>query len=492
MITFGEFLPDQSAYGSKGTTVANNVIPSAVGYESMQDISAFSTGAADGKIVSLFAAADDDGNVDLYAADRTKIYKYDTSDGSLDNISKSGNYSTDSADKPRFVQFGETVICTNFADPIQKITAAASGLFSDLSADAPKAKYIAVVRDFVMTGFTDDTTDNKKPYRVRWSGIGDATSWAVSAATQADYQDIDDMGDVTGLVGGEYATILMEKGIVRATYIGSPLIFQFDKVETQRGCKVAGSVCNVGHSVFYLADDGFYMFDGEVSKPIGAEKVNRFFLEDWNGEYANTMSASADPLRQIIVWSYTSNDSSGGDPDKLIIYNYALDKWSTASIGVDTLAAVYTAGYTLEELDTAFGSNLELLPASLDGAVYRGGEFLFAASKDKKIQTFTGDVLAATIETGEFEIQTGSVSTVNNVVPYVTLRENASGNVTAQVASRNRQIDTFTYGSASSLNDHNLIPVRSNGRYHRVRVNLTGGWKKAQGIDVDAVTMGRR
>ena len=491
MITFGEFVPDQSAYGSKGTTVANNVIPSAVGYESMQGIAELS-GAADKKIVGLFAAADDDGNVALYAADRTKIYKFDTSDGSLDNISKSGNYTTAAEDRPRFIQFGETVISTNFADPIQKITAAASGLFSDLSADAPKAKYISVVRDFVMTGFTDDTTDGKKPYRVRWSGIGDATSWAISAATQADYQDIDDMGDVTGLVGGEYATILMEKGIVRATYIGSPLIFQFDKVETQRGCKVAGSVCNVGHSVFYLADDGFYMFDGERSRPIGAEKVNRFFLEDWNGEYAKNMSASADPLRQIIVWSYASTSSTDGSPDKLIIYNYALDKWSTASVAVDVIAPIYTAGYTLEDLDTAFGSNIDLLPASLDGPVYRGGEFLFAASKDKKIQTFTGSVLAATIETGEFEIKTGFVSTVNNVIPYVTLRESASGTVTAQVASRNRQTDTFTFGTASNLNDNNFIPVRSNGRYHRVRLNLSGGWNKAQGIDVDAVPTGRR
>ena len=491
MITFGEFLPDQSAFGSSGSTVATNVIPSAVGYESMQDISPIS-GAADDSIVGLFAAADDDSNVALYAADRTKIYQYDTTDGSLLNISKTGNYSTALADRPRFVQFAESVICTNFADPIQTITAAASGQFADLSADAPKAKYIAVVRDFVMTGFTNDAADGNKPYRVQWSDLNDHTNWVISADTQADYQDIQDLGDVTGLVGGEYATILMEKGIVRGTYIGAPLIFQFDKVETVRGCKVAGSVCNVGHSVFYLADDGFYMFDGEKSNPIGAEKVNRFFLEDWNGAYAGNMSASADPLRQIIVWSYTSTAATNGKPDKLIIYNYALGKWSTANIAVDVIAPVYTAGYTLEALDAAFGA-LDILPASLDGPVYRGGEFLFAASKDNKIQTFTGEVLDAVVETGEFEVKTGFRSTVNNIVPYVTLRPSAvSGTVTAQVASRNRQIDNFSFGAASSLNDNNFCPVRSNGRYHRVRLNLTGEWKKAQGIDVDAGVMGRR
>lgn len=491
MINFGEFLPDQSAFGSSGATVANNVIPSANGYESMQNISSISS-AADGSIVGLFAAADDDSNVALYAADRTKIYQFDTTDGSLNNVSKSGDYSTALADRPRFVQYGETVVCTNFADPIQKITAAAGGLFSDLSADAPKAKYISVVRDFVMTGFTNTTADGNKPYRVQWSDINDATNWAISSTTQADYQDIQDMGDVTGLVGGEYATILMEKGIVRGSYIGAPLIFQFDKVETVRGCKVAGSVCNVGHSVFYLADDGFYMFDGEKSNPIGAEKVNRFFLEDWNGSHAGNMSASADPLRQIIVWSYASTAATNGNPDKLIIYNYALGKWSTASIAVDVVAPVYTAGYTLEGLDAAFG-NIDVLPASLDGPVYRGGEFLFAASKDNKIQTFTGSVLDGTIETGEFEVKAGFHSTVNNIVPYVTLRESAqTGGVSAQVASRNRQIDNYTYGPVSQLNSDNFCPVRSNGRYHRVRLNMTGQWKKVQGIDVDAGTMGRR
>jgi hypothetical protein len=47
-----------------------------------------------------------------------------------------------------------------------------------------------------------------KPYRVQWSDLNDHTNWAISADTQADYQDIQDLGDVTGLVGGEYATIL--------------------------------------------------------------------------------------------------------------------------------------------------------------------------------------------------------------------------------------------------------------------------------------------
>ena len=77
MMQFGQFLPDQSEFNNAGVTVANNVIPAAVGYESIQGLSPIS-GAADETIVGLVAASDDDGNTALYAADRTKIYQYNT------------------------------------------------------------------------------------------------------------------------------------------------------------------------------------------------------------------------------------------------------------------------------------------------------------------------------------------------------------------------------------------------------------------------------
>ena len=61
-----------------------------------------------------------------------------------------------------------------------------------------------------------------------------------------------------------------------------------------------------------------------------------------------------------------------------------------------------------------------------------------------------------------------------------------------RLASRTRQIDSSSFGSSSTLNADNFIPVRSNGRYHKVRVNLSGDWSRAQGIDVDATALGRR
>ena len=58
--------------------------------------------------------------------------------------------------------------------------------------------------------------------------------------------------------------------------------------------------------------------------------------------------------------------------------------------------------------------------------------------------------------------------------------------------SRSRQIDTVSYSTASTLSDDNIVPVRANGRYHRVRVNASGKWRYALGVDVEAVPLGRR
>ena len=489
MIKLGDFLPDQPDYKNGGATVANNVIPAANGYRSFNGVLPLS-GATDAYIRGMFAGKDDAGAAAIYVGDETKLYKLDATDSSLDSISKSGNYSTAANDRWRFLQFGEAVIASNYSDPIQTITAAGGGLFADLSADAPKAKHIATVRDFVMCAYTNDTTDGEKPYRARWSALGDHTSWAVSATTQADFQDIQDMGAITGLVGGEYATILMEKGIVRAQYVGSPLIFEFDKVQLSRGCKISGSVVALGKNVFYLSDDGFYVFDGQTSSPIGAEKVNNYFLSRFQSSFANRMSAVIDPLRQIVIWSYASVQSDGS-PDECIIYNYAVDKWSTASIGLDAISPLFSAGYTLEQL-VNISTNLDTLPSSLDSPLYKGGEYFFAGAKDNKIQTFTGDTLPATVETGEFDIQAGSSSLINGIMPYV---ENSSGStttVTAQVASRNLQSQPYSFSAATTLNNNNFCTARSSGRFHRVRLNVSGDFSAITGVDVDAQVRGRR
>jgi len=485
MIPFGEFLPDQTALENPGATVAKNVIPMLRGYAPLNSLAEYS-GAADAYIRGATAAKDAAQATYVYAGNETKLYVVSgTGSISLTDVSKSGGYSTDANDRWRFVTYGTSLLATNFSDPIQKITIGSTP-FADMGGSPPKAKYMAVVRDQVFTGFLDEG-GTVYPSRVRWSGIGNEENWGSDPATGADFQDIYDFGAVMGVAGGEYATILMEHGIVRAQFVGPPLFYSIDKVETARGCKYPGSVASVGRYVFYCSPDGFYLFDGSTSQPIGAEKINRFFFNDLNEDYSHRISSSVDPTKQLLVVSYPSFRSANGTPDRLLIYNYALQRWSMAEVSADFISSFAVPGYSLEDLGTVYAS-LDSVPAPLDSGIWAGGQFLFGGGVNNKLAIFSGAKLDATIETGEFAMSTGRRSMLRAIMPHST----GATSVTVQVGSRSRQQDTATFGAESSLNDDGFCPVRAEGRFHRVRVNLTGDWQNALGIDVVGGRMGGR
>lgn len=483
MIKFGEWLPDQPDFQNVGATEAKNVVASASGYTPVKELEAIS-GAADNRIRGIFPAKDASSNVKLFAGDAGKLYSFNAVTSALDDVSKAGGYTMAAKDYWRFVQFGNYIVAVGGLNvATQKFLLGTDSAFSDLSG-APQAKFVANVRDFVMTAHIDEG-GTTTPFRVRWSAINDTTSWT-TGTNQADSQDIADAGQITGLVGGEYATILLERAIVRATYVGTPLIFQFDKVEASRGCQYPGSVANVGHNVYYLSNDGFYVFDGQQSRPIGAEKVNRWFLDEFDSQNSDRLSCAVDPKQQVVMWSFVSNSATAVEPDKVLIYNYALDRWSYGEFETEFLAPYFTAGYTLEQLDN-ISTSIETLPASLDSELYKGGGYIFGGSKSKKLHSFTGSALAATVETAEFNLAPNKHGILNRVIPMTQ-----GGSVTVQVGTRNRQTDDQSFGTAANLNTQGFCPVRAQGRFHTVRCNLSGNWKFAQGVDVDGKSLGER
>lgn len=485
MITFGEWLPDQPDTNNTVIT-AENCIPAAQGYRSMNSFVEYSE-EADSKILGIFAAKDAADNTKLFAGDKGKLYLHNTSTNALDDVSKSGTPAYDLTDDERwrFIQFGDTVIVAGgIGEELQKFQVGTDSAFSNLAGSPPKAEHIAVVRDFVWVGNIDEGS-GRVPFRVRWSAFNDIDSWT-SGTDQSDFQDIPDSGKVMGLVGGEYCTILMERAIYRATYTGLPLVFQFDKVESERGCAFSGSVCNIGSLVFYCSDDGFYAFDGTKSTPIGSEKVNDFFLADFDSNYAGRMTASVDPLREVAMWSYTSVNSPSGQPDKILIYNYVLNRWSIANVEADLLAPFFSAGYNVDGL-TNIQTLVDNLPQTVDSRFFKGGQYFFGGALDDKIYAFNGDPMDATIVTGEVPVVKGKHSIITRVYPYYD-----GGTVTVQVGTRNTTNTAVTFTAASSENVDGFCPVRAQGRYHRVQLNLTNRWNTAQGIDFDGREIGRR
>lgn len=474
-LTFGEWMPDQPSV-SGALTDAKNVISQAIGYGPFPTPVTFSTSDAAENLTSLYAAKQPDGNTALFAAGTTKIYTV-TGVGAITQV-KTG-MTTGTNDRVRFTQFGKTVITANNAEKLQAWTLGTSTSFANLSATAPIAKYITVVRDFVVVGNTLETTQQQ--YRVRWSALNDETDWTENVNTQSDYQDIPDGGQIVGIRGGEFGLIFLERAIHRMTYVGTPFIFQFDNISRGKGCMVAGSLAQYQGITFFLSDDGFYMCDGQNVTPIGAEKVDRFFLADASDSDYGTMSTAVDPIRKLVIWNYKSVYGTRN----LLIYNFKTQRWTYGDAGTDYLAEASTSSVTLEQLDS-ISASIDALTTSLDSRLYIGGKYFLGGTYGTRVMTYTGASQTAVISTGDLDIGANSVVTLAR--PIVD-----NGSATVAIASRTLLNQGVSFNTAVAASTENRVPLRSAGRYHRLKVTPTGSnWNNAVSVDVDVVPQGVR
>jgi hypothetical protein len=474
-ITFGEWTPDQPGI-TNGLRRAENVYSKAVGYGALPTVVDYSAAASE-NLTNVVAGKTTAGATTVFAGGSTKLFKLDSGDLSLDNVSKSGNYTTPTDQRWKFTQFGNVIVAANGFDKLQGFNLNSSSLFANLAADAPEARYVTVVRDFVVSGY-----QSSYPNRVQWSALGDESSWTASATTQADFQDIPDGGSVVGVTGGEFGLVFMDRSIHRMSYVGSPLVFQFDNISRNQGCYEANSIIQYGGTSFFLSDDGFYACDGQQILPIGNEKVNRYFWSDVDDGLINLMSAAVDPFRKLVVWAYASQSSA--TVDKLLIFNYQTNKWTSGTTNASRVASSSTPSFTLDGMDV-FG-NLEQILSSFDERVWLGGKMQFAGVQNTKIVTFSGANNTAYIETGDIEMP-GTTAAITLAKPIV---DGGSGSVA--LFSRRLLSEQVVFGSQTAADAENRVSIRGVGRYHRLQLTPTGQWNNTVGIDVEMNPLGTR
>jgi len=466
-IVFGEWLPDQPGV-SGALQAAYNVYPQQVGYGPIPSLTDYSNSASE-NLTRVFSGKISSTST-MFAGGATKLFKYDSTNRNLTNVSKTGGYT---GGNWSFTQFGDVVLAANNSQKIQAFTLNSSTAFADVAAAAPVCKYLTVVRDFVVAA-----NISSNPNRVQWSDINDETDWTSGPTSQSDFQDIPDGGDIQGITGGEFGLVLLEKSVVRMTYIGSPLYFQFDTISREIGCYEPGSVTQYGNMTFFLSDDGFYMCDGQRVSPIGAEKVDRWFWNDLSPSYTK-FSAAIDPVKKVVIWCY-QNTNAGYS---LLVYNWQLNRWSYGATAASYISSAATSAVTLEGLDL-FSASIDALGVSLDARQWLGGRLVFAGVRDAKIVTFEGQPMSAFIETGD----------LSSIASIITLARPQidNGSATVAVASREMLDDDIIYSTAVAASDENRVSLRSSGKYHRVKVVPTGNWTTMAGVDVNIVGRGRR
>lgn len=369
VVPFPEWRPDVSDFMGSSSILIQNVLPRADGYGPFSDFQALSA-TLPAPCRGYFFARNSDGTITVFAGTATKLYKLNNSSLTWTDVSVgAGTYSGPASNRNwQFVQFNTLVFATQQNDPLQVFTLGVSSAFGNSLGSPPQADFIAVVNRFlVLTGISGE------PYRVQWSGLNSpnaSTSWD-NVTAQSNFQDMADGGRALTISGGDqYGIVFQENAIRTMTFNpGSVEVFDFFALTKGEGIFAPYSVALSAGSTYFMSTQGFQVIPpGGYPTPIGKEKFDRTFFADVDTGNLQLAIAAADPQAPRIYWAYKSSSVSGSAFNKIIIYDYALNRAVLVAISGQYIANLAKPGLTLENLDAIASGIISVTHAANNGS----------------------------------------------------------------------------------------------------------------------------
>lgn len=482
-----EWLPDLPDLDNPGATVAKNCYAAAGSYKPIKALSDYSvsTGTSTSDFIrGAMSMKDGNGVSRVYAGDAGKLYTLSAT--SWNDISVAGAYSgTSTTELWKFALFGPSlIVATNFNNAPQKIVPGSAAVA--LGGSPPRARYVTQVRDWVVLANVNDGTP--RPNRVQWSGYNNAEQWGRSVAFQSDYQDLYEGGAITGIAESNGSGVIISENAVHVmSYAGPPITWRFDRVANALGSKVPGSVVSHRDRVWWFGESDIWEYSGNGIRGVAFERISKTFFSLFDANYKHRVTAAVDPINNLVVWGFPAVGSTGA-PNYLLIYAFNVDRWTLAEVTQECLVQFLTPGYTLEGLDSLSGS-IDALGASLDSDIYKGGQLSLAAFKTSKVlASFGGTPLTAVIDTAELRLQAGKHTEATSFRP---LHEGGSARVSVGTrASQSSPVTWTTPREPSAISGE--CNIRANSRFLRARLELSGDWTHAIGVDAKVRSGNRR
>jgi hypothetical protein len=494
-IQYGGWEPDAVSVGATDANggvlleEARNVYPGRRGYQPILALAETAQSALPSACRGLAIARDGDGAFTLYAGTATKLYRYNSSTNAWVDFTRSsgGDYALEADDYWSFTQFGSLLIAVAPTDDPQHIDVDTADVnFAALGGSPPRARHVAVVGDFVVLG---GLTSNDRS--LQWSSINNAEEWT-AGTNLGDVQVFPDGGAVTSVKGGEFGWVVQDTALRRMSFhAGSDVAFTFERIENEHGSPGGYSAITSGGRLFFLDDDGFYAHDGQTLTPIGTHRVDEWFRANSDIERFFRFVGFHDPLGPRVMWAFF-NSTASTYFDRVIIYDWSLDKWSYSDQAAQFWATVALPGWTLEGLDI-YGT-LEAVPYSLDSRVWAGGRpALGGINSDGMFGFLEGSPQTALIRTGSMQLD-GKRAMVRSIEPIGIVND---ATMTGRVGRRENSGDAISYTSSLSASSRTgVMHTHASGRLHNLEITATQSsgtnWSYLQGLDVEVGGSGQQ
>ena len=277
--------------------------------------------------------------------------------------------------------------------------------------------------------------------------------------------------------------------------------FQFDVLEQAAGTFSPESVCWSESRIFFYTRSGFYSFTGGQMVPIGANRIDKWFLQNVKREGISRMKGVVDRRNRLVLWGFESQRSEAHQIDSLLIYNWTSNRWSYARLEPNeagTLVSELLTEYipttkTLDDLADLYPSIDASGIPSFDSDTYLGGAIsLSVFDTDHKLAVFAGDPLPAVFETGEFGSSRERLF-CSGIRPVIDQTDTSATTIRACVHFRDKPTSVQCVPTTPTpVNESGECPQRVNARYQRYRVYVDEGFNHAHGVVPRVKLLGTR
>jgi hypothetical protein len=161
----------------------------------------------------------------------------------------------------------------------------------------------------------------QQPLLVQWCDVGDFFQWTPNETTQAGNFTIPTGSRIVGgLAAPNQDLIWTDLDLWAMNYIGTPLVFGFNKIGVGMGLVSAHAVQQLRGSVFWMGPTNFYAYSGGSANVIPCSVWDAVF-QNLNTNYLSNICAMPNTPFNEVGWLYPSTASVSGECDSYVKFN---------------------------------------------------------------------------------------------------------------------------------------------------------------------------
>ena len=165
---------------------------------------------------------------------------------------------------------------------------------------------------------------NLDPLTIRFSSQESFTVWNASSTTTAGELRIGTGSEIIAAVQTKQQVVVFtDRSVSAMQFIGAPFTFGLSEVSTNTSIVGQNAAVAVGDAVYWMGNDVFYRYDGNVS--ILPCPVEEYVFDDVDTSQLSKVTAGSNAEFNEVWWFYPS--AASGNNDKYVVYNYADKIW---------------------------------------------------------------------------------------------------------------------------------------------------------------------